>query len=76
MLILIQIHVRIHNAAFKNTCNVHFRKLARRATMTAAQATQSGELPSMNINRDCPLLKLDLNFIFFSFGKLLFLQIL
>jgi hypothetical protein len=38
MLILIQIHVRIHN-----TCNVHFRKLARRVNMAAAEATQSGD---------------------------------
>jgi len=39
------IHVRINT-----TCNVHFRKLERRANMTAAEATQSGDATVNDVN--------------------------
>lgn len=32
------------------TCNVHFRKLERRANMTAAEATQSGDATVNDVN--------------------------
>jgi aryl carrier-like protein len=56
MLILIQVQIRhtvLTTQSFKNTYNVNFRMLARRATMTTYEATVSGDGDVNNVFGNC-----------------------